>query len=124
MILEAILTVMVSDVDKALDFYTKTLDSKLKKKYSSKYAEIQIKGFVIGLHLAEENKLSICEQKNVLLGFRVEDVERSVADLKKKGIKFSTDTEQGAGGKFAFFEDPDSNLLYLWQKDSRKKLRK
>ena len=47
MILEANVAIMVSDVDKALDFYKETIGLDLREKYGSKYAEVQVNGFVI-----------------------------------------------------------------------------
>ena len=117
MILEANVTIMVSYVDKALDFYEKILGLELREKYGSKYAEVQVNGFVIGLHLKNSDSPR-SESNNMLVGFRVEDLEHSAANLKNKGVKFSTETEEGVAGKFAYFSDPDGNMLYLWQSKS------
>ncbi len=80
MILETILTIIVSNVDKAFTFYAETLGLPIKEKYGSKYAELQVNGFVIGLHLADNKQTSSnCDSKTVLIGFRVEDLEGAVA---------------------------------------------
>jgi predicted enzyme related to lactoylglutathione lyase len=116
MIIEANLTIMVSDVEKSLEFYVKTLGLELREMYGSKYAEVQVNGFVIGLHLKNNEPLAgTCESSSTLVGFRVSDLESSVTHLKNKGVTFSTQIEEGAAGKFAYFADPDGNSLYLWQ---------
>jgi len=51
----------------------------------------------------------------VIIGLRVDDLKASVNDLKKRGFEFSTEIEDGTTGRFAYFEDPDGNPLYLWQ---------
>ncbi len=115
MIVEATLTVMVSDVNRAVDFYVKTLGLGLRENSGSKYAEVQINGFVIGLHLGDIGSQDKCESTNLFIGFRVEDLDSSMADLRSKGVKFSTRVEEGVAGKFVYFADPDGNKLYLWQ---------
>jgi predicted enzyme related to lactoylglutathione lyase len=119
MILEANVTIMVSSMDRALAFYEKILGLDLKGKYGSKYAEVQVNGFIIGLHLRNyESSASL--SNNLFVGFMVENLENSVANLKSKGVEFSTEIEEGVAGKFAYFADPDGNPLYLWQRKSRK----
>jgi catechol 2,3-dioxygenase-like lactoylglutathione lyase family enzyme len=121
MILETTLTIMVSNLNKSVTFYTETLGLPLKEKYGSKYAELEANGFVIGLHLAESEQISnICYSKSMFIGFRVEDLESAVDSLQSKGVLFSTKVEEGVAGKFAYFEDPDGNPLYLWQSKASK----
>jgi predicted enzyme related to lactoylglutathione lyase len=114
MIVEANVTVMVSDLDEALDFYEETLGLDLREKYGSKYAEVQVNGFIIGLHLKNSDSPRT-KSNNLFVGFRVEDLESAVANLKSKGVKFSTGIEEGVAGKFAYFADSDGNPMYLWQ---------
>ncbi len=115
MILEAYVTIMVSNVNKAIAFYDETMGLKLRKKYNSKYAEFQVNRLVIGLHLKDRETSDVCKTNSVLVGFRVEELNSSVSELKNRGVKFSTEIEEGAGGRFAYFTDPDGNPLYLWQ---------
>ncbi len=116
MIVEATVTIMVSDVDKALDFYTGVLGLKLKKRYNEKYAEVVVADFVLGLHLINPANVNMSIPNNLSVGFRVEDLEDAVSKLKDKGLMFSNSIEEGKGGWFIYFQDPDSNPLYLWQR--------
>ena len=115
MILDATLTVFVSNVDKALGFYTKVLGLGLKENYGSKYAEVQKEGFVIGLHLKDDVNPIPNEPNGMAIGFRVENLERSMAELRNRGVTFSTSIMDAIEGRFAYFEDSDGNQLYLWQ---------
>jgi len=115
MILDDTLTVFVSNVDKALDFYTKTLGLDPKENYGSKYAEVHKEGFVIGLHLKDIANPIPNDPNGMAIGLKVENIEQSVAELRNKGLTFSTIILDGIEGRFAYFEDPDGNQLYLWQ---------
>ena len=106
---------MVSNVEKLLAFYKETLGFEVRENYGSKYAEVQTDGFVIGLHLKNSSQENNSPTSNMMIGLRVEDLENSMKELKSKDVTFSTPIEDGAAGKFAYFEDPEGNQLYLWQ---------
>jgi len=44
-------TVMVSNLDRAIQFYTESLGLTLKNRYGAHWADIEGPGIVIGLHL-------------------------------------------------------------------------
>lgn len=52
MIVEATITVLVSDLYRAIRFYVDTLGLTLKKQFNFKYAEVQVGGLVLGLHVS------------------------------------------------------------------------
>ncbi len=116
LIIEVSVTVLVSDVYRALEFYTGLLGLRLKKRYNEKYAEVEADGVVLGLHRTSEN----VSGGNVSVGFRVEDLERQVTELRGKGLVFSSPIQEGEGGWFAYFQDPDGTPLYLWQRNAAK----
>jgi len=88
MILDATLTVFVSNGDKALDFHTKTLGLDLKENYGSKYAEVHKEGFVIGLHLKNNANPIPNESNGMDIGLRMENLEDSVAELRNSPFLF------------------------------------
>lgn len=48
------------------------------------------------------------------IGFYASDVNQTVSELKKKGVKFSTDYKKTDwGGEIAKFDDPDGNIFWL-----------
>ena len=116
MIIEGIVTILVSDLNRALQFYTDILGLTLKKRYSAKYAEVEVNGFLLGLHLAEGDAAGANVTGNLSVGFRVEDLTVEVTQLVERGLLFSSSIQEGAGGWFAYFQDPDGTPLYLWQK--------
>lgn len=62
-------------------------------------------------------KLHLCEGKlepgNTGVGFYTDDVKGVVADLKKKGVKFSRDYTKTEWGEIAMFDDPDGNVFWI-----------
>jgi predicted enzyme related to lactoylglutathione lyase len=119
MIVEATVTVLVSDLDRALHFYIKVLGLTLRTKFA-KYAEVEVDGFLLGLHLVEGDAAAANVTGNLSVGFRVEDLKAEVARLVDRGLLFSSSIQEGKGGWFAYFQDPDGTPLYLWQKKTNK----
>ncbi len=103
----AIVTIMVSDMDKAIAFYTGTLGFTLKNNYGGHWADIEAPGMAIGLHPAKEVKAG----GNVSLGFGVSDFDGVVADLGKKGVVLQIKNDGMA--KMALFSDPDGTSIYI-----------
>jgi len=55
--------------------------------------------------------------------WQVDDIEREVADLKRRGVKFEeyegtkNSIFTGGGAKAAWFKDPDGNIMAVVQSD-------
>ena len=63
-------------------------------------------------------------QKSITSGQLVFVVENAIdqvcADLQKRGVKFrSKKISEDSSGKTAWFNDPDGNVIYLWQPPRR-----
>jgi len=99
---------MVSNLDNAIEFYSEKLGLKLKDRYGDHYAEIETPGVMIGLHPADEH---VRKGNNISIGFGVDDLDRSIEDLKKIGIEIKDESDGGT--RLAHFTDPDDNPLYL-----------
>ena len=103
-------TVMVSNMDAAVKFYTETLGLKLKVRYGDHWAEIEAPGITIALHPKGKD---IKTGDNLSIGFSANDFKQTVAALEQKGIKFNMlDDKQVL---LALFTDPDGNALYFAQ---------
>lgn len=100
--------VMVSDMDKSIDFYTNTLGLKLLNQYGQHYAEIQAPDLLIGLHPKNENTLV---GNNISIGFGVKEFDTVIEALKLKGIKFSVEVDGWI--RLAYFKDLDNNSLFF-----------
>ena len=111
-------TIMVKSMAKSVKFYTETLGLPLKVRYSSHWAEIDVKGLIIGLHPQVKTK-KVIHGDNMSIGLEVKNVETAMKELEKKGLSF--DFKKNGMVQQAFFNDPDDNVLYLFQYPSKNK---
>lgn len=52
-------------------------------------------------------------QQSIVIGLRVSDLDRSIAELKRKGVHFTGDVGEYAGTRWAHFLDPEGNQLEI-----------
>ncbi len=107
----------VNDIQKAKDFYGRTLGLQVSKSHG-----------LLTLQLAGGNKVLIYPKVNhapatfTVLNFPVENVDESVDELAKRGVRFEiydesdikTDEKgimRGNGPTIAWFKDPAGNVL-------------
>ena len=105
---KARVNIMVSNMDKAISFYIDQLGLKLVNRYGDHYAEVDAKGFMIGLHPNNKNTKT---GNNISIGLGVFNFEQTIANLEAKGIKFKIENEGYI--RLAHFTDSDGNLLFL-----------
>jgi catechol 2,3-dioxygenase-like lactoylglutathione lyase family enzyme len=111
-------TVMISNMDASVRFYTEVLGLKLANRYGDHWATVDGgQGLSIGLHPASPKHPAPGSKGGLLIGLEIDEpIQGAVADLKAKGVRFSGPIVNDAGaGFFAYFEDPDGNSLYLWE---------
>lgn len=70
----------------------------------------QGKGFE--LHLCETKP---AEKGNTGILFRVDNLEKTFADLSKKGVKFTVKPVDQGWGKYAMMKDLDGNVFWLME---------
>lgn len=111
-------TIFVSNMDKAVQFYTQTLGLPLKARYGDKWAEVDAgEGMVLGLHPHENpNGPRAGTAGSINVGFKVtQPIQKVVDTLTGRGVHFHgpvvRDSEGGVN--LAFFGDQDGNALYL-----------
>lgn len=113
-------TVYVSNMDRAVRFYTEVLGLKLAYRFGDHWASVELgKGLTIGLHpgAAEgsANPPGVVKH-GMSIGLELSGkIEDAVAALESKGVHFAGVVNEGKSGKFAHFLDPDGNSLYLAQ---------
>ncbi|PYK22451.1 MAG: glyoxalase [Verrucomicrobia bacterium] len=107
----------VNDIQKAKDFYGRTLGLQVSESHG-----------LLTLQLADGNKVLIYPKVNhapatfTVLNFPVENVDESVDELAKRGVRFEiydesdikTDEKgimRGNGPTIAWFKDPAGNVL-------------
>ena len=116
MITSANVTLMVSDFDRAVRFYTDTLGLTLKARYGDDCAEVQAPGLTIGLHPTGERGSSTIQATGLSIGLGVSGIEQVMADLQSKGVQFAPPGVIDTGvERLANFRDPDQTPLYLYE---------
>ncbi|MFZ0895367.1 MAG: VOC family protein [Candidatus Nitrosopolaris sp.] len=113
MIKEANVTVIVSDLNRAIKFYTETLGLKLVNQIQTQWAEIQGPGLTIGLHPAGTHGPKPGNSESLAIGFTVDNLDNDIITFTNKGIVFSANITEDGPVRLAFFTDPDKNPLYL-----------
>jgi predicted enzyme related to lactoylglutathione lyase len=110
----AVVTIFVSNMDRAVRFYTEVLGMKIEYRFGDQWASLKTDdGMTVGLHPA--SKESPAGRKgSITIGFEVsESIERAVTAMKEKGVKFVGPIVDDKEIKAAHFEDPDGNEMYI-----------
>ncbi|NOG52772.1 MAG: glyoxalase [Planctomycetes bacterium] len=117
MINGGVATVYVSDMDRAVAFYTETLGLKLQFRAGNEWASVDAgEGFAIGLHPESARGPKPGTSGAISVGLNVtQPIEEVVSTLEQRGVSFRGPVVGDAEGgiKLAFFGDPDGNDLYL-----------
>src|SRR5579863_1055632 len=110
-------TVLVSDMDAAVDYYTNSLALKLTSRFGNHWATVEAgKGLVIGLHPASPKFPAPGTKGGMMIGLEIDEpIEGAVDRLQRKGVRFKGSIVKDGAGNFVDFEDPDGNALYLWE---------
>lgn len=99
------LTLKVSDLKRAIDFYGNILGLKKRDEWSN-YATFNIGEMMLGLDPDPKGEFDIF--------MRVASVDDAHRILKEKGVQFLTEPkDQYWGGRTAKFTDPDGNKFIL-----------
>ncbi len=108
---ESMVTIIVADMERSIDFYTKQLGLPLKTRYGNEFAIVEAPGVVIALHPAPNN--TPAREGSLSIGLGVDSVASSMKQLAQRGIAFAGDIVSDPPMRFAFFKDPDGVELYL-----------
>jgi len=114
MIRAGVVTIYVSDMQRAVDFYTRTLGLRLMFRADDHWAQLDAGDTQIGLHPASEAGPTPGTPGAITLGFALSvPIAEAIAQLEAKGVVVSGAVPGGGGVTLAFFSDPDGNPLYL-----------
>lgn len=108
-ITESNVTIMVSDMDKAIRFYEQ-IGFTLKQRWENHYAMITTEGITIGLHPSEADHNN---SGTVSVGFMVDNIGEARALLDTNNTPYKKD--DGKSGSYLHFKDPDNTILYFVQ---------
>jgi glyoxylase I family protein len=112
----------VADVSRSIDFYTKQLGFKLEAKHLPDFAEVSVGDLRLILSgpgasgsrpMPDGRRQEPGGWNRVVL--RVTDLSARIEALKKAGLHFRNQLEEGPGGKQVQLEDPDGNPLELFE---------
>ncbi len=107
-------TVYVSDMDRAVKFYSDTLGLKLAYRFGNHWAAVELgKGLTIGLHPASA-QMPAGRKGSMAIGLELSgSIGEAVKTLEARGVRFQGAVNQAKAGAFVGFEDPDGNQLYM-----------
>ena len=110
-------TIIVSNMDRAVRFYTEVLGLKLTNRFGDSWATVDAgKGLTIGLHPASPKYPAPGTKGGMMLGMEIDEaIERVVSRLSERGVAFKGSIVREGAGNFAHLEDPDGNDIYLWE---------
>lgn len=112
----------VSDVDRAVAFYTQHLEFKVGQQFGPAIAIISGHGLTLLLSgppssaarpMPDGRQPEPGGWNRIMID--VDDLDADVARLKKAGVKFRNDIVTGPGGRQILVEDPDGNVVELFE---------
>ena len=113
-------SIPVTDQDRALAFYTEALGFRVVTDQPfddrQRWIELGLPGQNVSIVLftPDEHRDRIGTMQN--LTFYADDVVRSSAELKRKGVEFVQEPQEADWGTAAIFKDPDGNVFVLSSK--------
>jgi catechol 2,3-dioxygenase-like lactoylglutathione lyase family enzyme len=99
----------VSDLSRSVQFYRETLGFRLIS-YAA-VAKFDLDGILFELVPSTD---SARLKARAGLALKVDDILATVAELRRGGVQASA-PQNKEGGILSSFEDPDGNMIYLWQ---------
>jgi len=109
-------TIVDSDMDRAVAFYTDVLNCKIQFRFGNEWAQLRsLDDTTIGLHPSSaKNPAGV--KGSISLGISVPDsIEKRVEEMKAQGVKFNGPIVDDKQILIASFQDPDGNPFYLAQ---------
>lgn len=103
------IVLVVEDMTRSVKFYRDVLGLEVEYR-SAGWSELKAGNFIIGLYEEKPKKPS----GGPLPVFKVRNIEKTVADLKKKKVKFVEELYEEDYGWIAVFKDPDGYCYELF----------
>jgi glyoxylase I family protein len=112
----------VKDVEKSIEFYTQQLGFKLDREHMPAFGQVSLGNFKLVLSGpgASGSRPMPAGDKQEPGGWNrmmleVDDLHACINELKKTGMHFRNEMEDGPGGKQIQIEDPDGNPIELFE---------
>ena len=113
-------TIYVSNMDRAITFYTETLGLTLAFRAGNHYAEIDAgDGLVLGLHPSRSGSPTpgVGGAITVTLGV-TESLDQVVRKLEENGVRFPSAIQSDGPVRIVGFEDLDGNTMWLCEQSN------
>lgn len=112
----AFVAVAVTDKEKARKFYQETLELKPSTTaMEGAWVEYDLGAITIGVGCHPDWKPS---RDGTTIAFEVEDIDKTIATLKERGVKFDMEKLETPVCFMAQFRDPDGNKLVVHKRKS------
>ena len=108
-------TIYVTDMERAVKFYTDALGLKLLYQAGSGWAQIDAgKGLILGLHGTHGGGPQPGQNGATVIGFELDEpMDRAYETLRERGVRFMGPVQDTEHIRLAYFSDPDGNNFYL-----------
>lgn len=73
------------------------------------------KGYTAWSPFSDNSKYFFPSKKDFMFNYRVENLEKLLAVLKKEGVEIVGEIEEHEYGKFGWIMDPEGNKIELWE---------
>src|SRR2546423_14307891 len=95
-------TVIVSNIDRAVQFYTEVLGLKLTNRFGDHWATVDAgKGLTLGLHPVSPKYPAPGTKGGIILGLEIDEpIDRAIARLTECGVRLSGPVEKTEQGSF------------------------
>jgi catechol 2,3-dioxygenase-like lactoylglutathione lyase family enzyme len=114
----SVVSVPVSDQDRARDFYVETLGFELLSDTpmgpTMRWVQVRPPGSPTSLTLVTWFE-TMQPGSNKGLVVECDDIDRTVEELRTRGVRFDGAIDEQPWGRFATFDDPDGNGIVLQQ---------
>jgi lactoylglutathione lyase len=107
--------VLVSDMERSVKFYKDVLELPVKNQ-SQDWTEFFHKDTTIALHPVKKKDKAHQgngEEKSILVGFMVNDLDNVVRILKERNVRFFKSPREETFGKHTIVQDPDGHLISI-----------
>jgi len=113
---------LVGDVERSIAFYTQTLGFKLEQSMAPAFARVSKKDLTLWLAGPKSSAARAMPDGRTpgpggwnRFVVEVDDLVSRVAEMKRAGARFRNEIVVGPGGKQILLEDPDGNVVELFE---------
>ena len=109
------ISIKVTDMEKAKDFYCEKLNFNLEKEYGENIIELNLNGMPMILEkVSKPNSSNYEEDSQIVIGLRTEDIKTDLNTLQEKGVDvLYQEPQQCPPGYYTVLIDPFGNKIEL-----------